>query len=301
MTADASSERYERASTLPPASFGDSSPNRSPGRGASFGEVTAMRWRGLGKKAVSVLLVAVAALLLFAVPRPARAFGEEGAFNARMLLTGGARWEGVRASAPSRWSFELVQRTSAPARLAPTTVRADDPALLAEPFAVWGGEKDPQPLTDREVSGLKRFIALGGVLFVDDFAPETGEFLRGARRELARVIPEGSPIPIGPENVLFRSFYLIRRAVGRVEGPPKLEAIVRAGAVQVVLSSHDLLGALARSNNGIDPLTVTPGGEAQRERATRLAVNIAMYVLCSNYKDDQVHAPFLMRRRAELP
>jgi hypothetical protein len=30
----------------------------------------------------------------------------------------------------------------------------------------------------------------------------------------------------------------------------------------------------------------------------RLAVNIAMYVLCSNYKDDQVHAPFLMRRRA---
>jgi hypothetical protein len=23
-----------------------------------------------------------------------------------------------------------------------------------------------------------------------------------------------------------------------------------------------------------------------------------MYVLCSNYKDDQVHAPFLMRRRS---
>ena len=34
----------------------------------------------------------------------------------------------------------------------------------------------------------------------------------------------------------------------------------------------------------------------QREHAIRLAVNIAMYVLCSNYKDDQVHAPFLMRR-----
>ena len=49
-------------------------------------------------------------------------------------------------------------------------------------------------------------------------------------------------------------------------------------------------------------LKVTPGGEIQREYAIRLAVNIAMYVLCSNYKDDQVHAPFLMRRRrAELP
>ena len=39
------------------------------------------------------------------------------------------------------------------------------------------------------------------------------------------------------------------------------------------------------------------GSEAQREEAVRLAVNVAMYVLCSNYKDDQVHAEHLMRRR----
>ena len=65
----------------------------------------------------------------------------------------------------------------------------------------------------------------------------------------------------------------------------------------MIFTSHDLLGALARSPGGVQSLSVTPGGEAQRERAVRLAVNIAMYVLCSNYKDDQVHAPFLMRRR----
>jgi hypothetical protein len=45
-------------------------------------------------------------------------------------------------------------------------------------------------------------------------------------------------------------------------------------------------------------LPAVPGGEPQREQAIRLAINIAMYVLCSNYKDDQVHAQFLMRRRA---
>src|SRR5262249_51330482 len=142
-----------------------------------------------------------------------RAFGEEGAFHPRVLLTGNAKWEGVRASAPARWAFELVQRTSAPARLTPGTVRADDPALLAEPFAIWGGESDIPPLTSREVSGLRRFIALGGVLFVDDFSPtyaadfpdRSGAFGRAARRELARVIPEGSPIAIGTENVIFRS------------------------------------------------------------------------------------------------
>jgi hypothetical protein len=235
------------------------------------------------------------------LPRAAQAFGEEGAFNPRLLLTGTARWEGARTTAPARWSQELTKRTSAPARLTPTTVRADAAVLLAEPFAIWGGEDDVPPLTDREVSGLQRFLALGGVLFVDDFAPESGAFGKAAQREIARVLPDGSAIPIGTENVLFRSFYLLRRAVGRVEGPPKLSAILRGGIPQVIFSSHDVLGALAQSANGTHPLAVTPGGETQREMATRLAVNVAMFVLCSNYKDDQVHAPFLMRRRATEP
>jgi hypothetical protein len=262
-------------------------------------------WRTLinqARRASFAILIALSALLLAGFPREAGAFGEEGAFNPRVLLTGNARWEGVRATAPARWAKELADRTSAPARLSPSTVRADEPALLAEPFALWGGDSDVPPLTSREVSGLKRFIALGGVLLVDDFAPESAAFTRAAKRELARVLPEGSPIPIDKDNVLFKSFYLLRRAVGRVEGSPNLSAILRGGLPQVIFSAHDLTGALARTPSGIHPIPVTPGGEGQRERAVRLAVNIAMYVLCSNYKDDQVHAPFLMRRRrVELP
>jgi len=230
-------------------------------------------------------------------PSRAFAFGEEGAFNPRVLLTGTSNWRGIRASAPARWSLELIHRTSAPARLAPTTVRPDSVGLLAEPFAVWGGSKDLPPLTAREIQGLRRFITLGGILLVDDFEPDKGLFSKAAKRELRRVLPAATPIKIGPENVVFRTFYLLRRALGRVAGPDKLEAIVRGGVVQVIFSRHDLLGALARGTAAVTPLSVTPGGEAQREQAIRLAVNIAMYVLCSNYKDDQVHAEHLMRRR----
>jgi len=243
-------------------------------------------------------LAALSGLAVAVATRPARAFGEDGAFNPRVLLTGNARWEGVRTTAPARWAQELMIRTSAPARQAPGTIRADDPLLLAEPFALWGGEGDVPPLTDREASGLRRFIGLGGILLVDDFAPEEGAFSRAAKRELRRVVPEGSPIAIGPENVVFKSFYLIRRAVGRVEGPPKLEAIIRGGVPQVIYSAHDLTGALARGASGTPPIQVVPGGEPQRERAVRLAVNIAMYVLCSTYKDDLVHETFLKRRHA---
>lgn len=241
-----------------------------------------------------------AAGLLFT--REARAFGDEGAFNPRVLITGNARWEGVRTSAPARWSAELSTRTSAPARQSPTTVRADDPTMVAEPFAIWGGEGDVPALTEREVSGLRRFLALGGILFVDDFAPETGVFRAAAKRELRRVLPEGSPIGVtGKDYLLFKTFYLVPRPVGRVEGPTKLEVIVRGGVPQVIFSAHDLLGALARGASGTHPLQVVPGGEPQRERAVRLAVNLAMYVLCSTYKDDRVHESFLKRRRVVEP
>lgn len=245
--------------------------------------------------------VALAAFALIVLARPSltRAFGDEGAFNPRMLLPGNAKWEGVRTSAPGRWAFELTRRTSAPARLRPTTVRPDDPSLLAEPFAIWGGDGDVPSLTSREVRGLKRFLALGGILLVDDFAPESGVFTRAAKRELARVIVDRSPVTIGAENVVFRSFYYLRRPVGRIEGAAKIEAYVRGGSPQVLFSAHDLLGALARSANDTYAVEVSPGTDPlQREKANRLAINIAMYVLCSTYKDDQVHAPFLMRRRS---
>src|SRR5690349_1841100 len=195
----------------------------------------------------AALAIAAALLVVLGRPTPSRAFGDEGAFNPRMLLPGNAKWEGVRTTAPARWAYELTRRMSAPARLRPTTVRPDDASLLAEPFAIWGGDADVPSLTSREVKGLQRFLALGGILLVDDFAPETGIFTKAAKRELARVITDRSPVTIGAENVLFRAFYYLRRPVGRIEGATKFDAYVRGGSPQVVFSAHDLLGALARS------------------------------------------------------
>ena len=259
-------------------------------------DTTLARDRRVGRRGLLAGAAAASAALLLG--RRASAFGDEGAFNPRILVTGKSTWKGKRRSAPGRWSMEVIRRTSAPARLSPTVVRADAVELLAEPFAIWSGAKAPASLTRSELGGLRRFIALGGVLLVDEQDPQKGDFSKVARKELSRVIPQGSPIAIGEENVIFRSFYLLDRATGRVQKNAKLEAIVRGGVAQVIFSQNDLLGALAREAGGVHPFDVMPRGEAQREQAVRLAVNLAMYVLCSNYKDDQVHAPFLMRRRA---
>jgi hypothetical protein len=249
----------------------------------------------------AAFVVALFGGLVLALPRFAKAFGDAGAFDPRVLLTG-RQTGAAHESAPAHWSWELVQRTSAPARLHPTTVRADDVAIVGAPFVYWSGDVEVAPLTGAEIAGLRRFFSLGGVLLVDDAGAgargDVSAFGQSARREVARVLPDATPIALSVEHVIFRTFYFLRRAEGRVEGPPSLDAIVRAGQAQVLFSEHDLGGALARSASGIWERPVVPGGEVQRERAIRLAVNIAMYVLCSNYKDDQVHAPYLMRRRA---
>lgn len=247
---------------------------------------------------------AMCALLVATVPKPAHAFGDYGAFDPRILLTG-SQQSAAHPDAPGRWSWELIQRTSAPARLKPTTVHASDISVVDAPFLYWSGDTNVDPLTSLEIEQLRRFFALGGVMLVDDAGVtndgKSSPFGVSAKREIARVLPDSAPIAIGAEHVVFRSFYLLRRAEGRVEGDKNLNAIIRGGNTQVIFSEHDIGGALARGATGVWELPVTPGGDAQRERAIRLAINIAMYVLCSNYKDDQVHAPFLMRRRSLSP
>lgn len=228
----------------------------------------------------------------------ARAFGESNAFNPRLLVSGGRKVLGApRASGASRWSLELVRRTSAPARQVIPEVAADRPELWSEPFAIWAGESDVGSLSNGELRGLARFFRLGGLLLVDDSAPASGAFGRAARRELARVLPEAPPVQLDASHVVFKSYYLLDRPVGRTLGSPSLQAIARGKTLQVLFLDVDLLGALAHDGQSFR-FDVQPGGAEQREHAVRLAVNIAMYVLCSDYKDDQVHASWLMRRRS---
>ena len=243
-----------------------------------------------------VVLSGLAALL--AAGR-ASAFGDVGAFNPRVLVAGGKRLSGPRSTGPAAWSMELINRTSAPARLTPREVALDRPELCNEPFAIWAGEGDVGALSVAERRGLSKFIHLGGVLVVDDNDPAQGAFGRSVRRELLRILPESPPVRLDPSHVVFKTFYIVERPVGRVLGPPTIDAIVRGKNAQVLLLSHDLLGALARTDDGSYSFPTEPLSYEHRQHAMRFAVNIAMYVLCSDYKDDQVHAPFLMRRRAQ--
>jgi len=258
--------------------------------------------QGDKRSGLTRVAVTLAAGLLFTALAPlgARALGETTLFDVRQVIyaEGGDR---PRESAARRLSWEVRKRTSIETRLRPSRARLDDPSLFDSPFIYWAGDREFPALSEREITGLRRFVEFGGFVLIDDASPEGSGFDTSIRRALGRAFPDTAATPVASTHTIYRSFYLLDRPVGRVRGPTELRAVEHGGRKAVVYSRHDLGGAWARDNLGTWEHAVTPGGERQRELAIRLGVNLVMYALCLDYKDDQVHAPFIMRRRGPIP
>lgn len=199
-----------------------------------------------------------------------------------------------RPTAWRRLLSELEKRTSIATEREVLQLAATDPKLQTLPLVVWTGEGAMPPLSEPEVLMLRRFVRAGGLIFVD-CVDEV--FEADVRRELARVLPNEKLSVVPDTHVLWKSFYLVSSRAGRIVRRAYMEAIAQEERLAVVLSPNDHAGAWARDDFGRDEFEVSPGGLAQREMAVRFGVNLVMYALCLDYKDDQVHIPFIMRRR----
>jgi hypothetical protein len=238
------------------------------------------------------LAFAGAALL----PRGARAFGEASRLSFALLRHGG-RWD-PRPDGLPRLAWEVAKRTSIDTTPTVRPLGAADPELFRHPFAVLASDAAVPTLGDAEVAGLRRYLSYGGLLLLDDASGLRGSaFESSSRQLLSRVLPGAHFGAVPRSHVVYKSFYLLDGPAGRVAVTPDLEAVELGGRFAVISSGNDLLGALARDSFGAWEMEVTPGGELQREKAIRLGVNLAMYALCLDYKEDQVHIPFIMKRR----
>jgi hypothetical protein len=250
----------------------------------------------------TLLAVALCAVLcgLFLQAESVRAVGERTAIELRVLdYTGGN--PAPRPSAVKRLAWEVRQRTSVETKLEASRVRFSDPGVFDAPLIYFSGDQAFPLFAEAEVQGFRRFVDFGGAVIIDDASPDAGGFDGSVRREISRAFGGQALIRLRTSHVLFRSFYLVQRPVGRVEGPDYLEGVERSGRAAIVYSRHDLGGAYERDNLGNYSHAVTPGSDRQREMAFRLGVNLVLYALCLDYKDDQVHAPFIMRRWTGRP
>lgn len=233
--------------------------------------------------------------LLFAARR-ALAFGDEARLTFAQLRHGG-RWD-PRPDGLSRLAWEIARRTSIETSPVVKALAPSDPELFHFPFSVLSSDQGFPALADNEVAELRRYLSYGGFLLLDDASAQRGSaFEQSARQLVSRIAPGAQLSRVGREHVIYKSFYLLDGPTGRVASMPDLEALEMGGRIAVLYSGNDLIGAFARDSLGSWEFEVTPGGERQREQCIRLGVNIAMYAMCLDYKEDQVHIPFIMKRR----
>jgi hypothetical protein len=186
------------------------------------------------------------------------------------------------------------------------------------PILYWPVLPNANPLPDATLAKIDTYMKQGGMIIFDtrDFGSgiPTGigigrENATPLQRLLGRLdIPRLEPVP--ETHVLTKSFYILRTFPGRWDGgqmwveADSAEAVDgdtrkarRAdGVSSILVTPNDLAAAWALDEQNRPMFPTVPGGEAQREMAFRVGINIVMYALTGNYKADQVHAPALIER-----
>ena len=192
---------------------------------------------------------------------------------------------------------ELEQRTSVDAASKRRVVRALDNSLFLSPFIYLMGRYEFAPFTAEERQALARFLKMGGFLLADDSLGQPGYgFDKSFRREMKQILPNHQLTRLPAEHAVYRSFYILRQVAGRLAVSPYLEGISLGNWTPVIYCQNDLAGAWARDKLGRWLYPVIPGGDEQRSLAFRAGINIVIYALTGDYKNDLIHHPFLKKR-----
>ena len=190
----------------------------------------------------------------------------------------------------------------------PLAVDIEADELIFFPLLYWPVTADQPPPSPKAVERINRYLETGGTILFDTRdgdeqapGPFGGAAIAAERlRRLTTGINMPPLVPIPPDHVLTKSFYLLHEFPGRWNvGTLWVEPVddhVNDGVSSVIVGANDWAGAWAVDKDGQPLYAVVPGGEEQREMALRFGINLVMYVLTGNYKSDQVHVPAILER-----
>lgn len=156
------------------------------------------------------------------------------------------------------------------------------------------------PFSKEDREKIRDYLERGGLLIFDDpLASRDTLFQKSVREEMSKIFPGRSFSPVPKDNVLFRTYYLLSEVAGRRLASPHLEGLELEGRWVAVLSANDLLGANLRSASGDYAYSVIPYGMTQRILSRRLFLNLLMYSVATDYKNDSIHLPFILKKRVK--
>jgi hypothetical protein len=189
----------------------------------------------------------------------------------------------------------------------PDALNLETDALELYPLIYFNVSERAPPLSDTAIAHLNTYLRSGGALIIDTRAGGTvGTDTSVAPLEKLLEGLDAPPLqPVPANHVLARSFYLLDDFPGRfanrrlwIEKTGGPNAPRGDGVSRLFVGDADWASAWAVDDRGRDLYSVD-GGPQQREMARRFGVNLVMYVLTGNYKDDQVHLPALLERLGE--
>ncbi len=241
-------------------------------------------------------MAGLTALVAAQIPGTLFAMGPDDKFTIAQLRYKGAY--NTRPTALRRLTLEVEKRTSIVSAPKIPVVKATDKALYEYPLVCWSGDEAFDELPAKAIQGLRDFLLSGGLLVVDaSDGVVDGPFIQSVQRELGKMFPNRKLGTIPSDHVLYKSFFLVDKPVGRLAISKTMDGIFDQDRLMVIVSQNDMLGAWSKDNFGSWTFACTPGGDKQREMSYRVGMNIIMYALCINYKADQVHVPFILKRR----
>jgi hypothetical protein len=219
--------------------------------------------------------------------------------NQEIDATSRAGLAGLTATLNRRTAVETAE---------PLAVDVEQDELVFFPLLYWPVVPSQAAPSPKAVERINRYLETGGTILFDtrdanDQAPGPvgGAAVSAQRlRRLVAGIKMPPLVPIPPDHVLTKSFYLLHDFPGRWNAGSlwvePVEDRVNDGVSTVVIGGNDWAGAWAVDGQGRPAFAVVPGGDPQREMAMRFGVNLVMYVLTGNYKSDQVHVPAILER-----
>ena len=216
----------------------------------------------------SLVLALVASPVVAQVAPPgARAFS-----IARLKYGGGGDWYEDRTSLINLLRG-LRTRTSIPvAGDQEAIVEPGSAALFQYPFVFACGHGNMK-FTPGEVANLRRYLASGGFLWVDDDFGIDPAF----RREMAKVLPDAPIVELPFSHPIFHGLYDFPAGLPKIHehdgGPPKAFGIVHDGRLAVLYTYDCDLG------DGLEDEEVHHDPAEKREAALKMAINIVRYAL----------------------